>query len=520
MSFASSAKIDAALDRLPQSYPGPGGLAAIIKDGAVIASRAWGYRDLSRRLPMTEATRLPICSISKQFTCGALLSLAPDLSVLDGRLAQILPKFQGKLPTVRNLCDMQSGLRDYWALTILQGAQPEGVFAESDAVPLLARMKTPHFAPGTQYSYSNGNFRILADLIEEKAGRGIGEVYRQFLFDPAGMETAVQHTDTSQPLDEVVGYEGNDANGHIPVVNRICWKGDAGVAASLADMIAYELWIDRSREDAASLYNRLSVAPTYADGSPAFYGLGLKRDLVAGRQATGHGGALRGFRAHRVHIADERLSVVVMFNHEADAHGAAIGLAELVLGYERPKPTRAVDPSWAGQWLDEEEGLLLRLDPVEKGMRLRYGPGGVLVQPGPEGSLTGPGVVLSRDGDALLMRRAQDHLSVRARPAPRVDSADGTELAGRYYSDEVEAEMEIEVRGGAVYAGFDGMLGKGPMERMHVVGPDLWVLATRRSMDAPAPGDWTVQLSRGADGKISGMTIGSWLARKVPYRRL
>ena len=141
-----------AFDALPKRFPGPGGVAGVMLEGKVIAARAWGYADLDTAQPMTTATRLPICSISKQFTCQVLLATFDDPARLGGRVAEFLPDFTGPLPTIGQLCDNQSGLRDYWALTVLQGAFAEQPFARSDALPLIARMKTGHFAPGTQYS--------------------------------------------------------------------------------------------------------------------------------------------------------------------------------------------------------------------------------------------------------------------------------------------------------------------------------------------------------------------------------
>jgi D-aminopeptidase len=52
---------------------------------------------------------------------------------------------------------------------------------------------------------------------------------------------------------------------------------------------------------------------------------------------------------------------------------------------------------------------------------------------------------------------------------------------------------------------------------MAPAGEDVWTVATRRSMDAPAPGDWTLQVRRNEQGRIIGLTIGCWLARGVDY---
>ena len=53
---------------------GPGGVAGVVHEGRVVAARAWGHADVETALPMARTLRLPICSISKQFTCAALLA--------------------------------------------------------------------------------------------------------------------------------------------------------------------------------------------------------------------------------------------------------------------------------------------------------------------------------------------------------------------------------------------------------------------------------------------------------------
>ena len=384
---------------------GPGGAVGVVHDGAVVLAHAWGYADLARRRPMATRTLLPICSISKQFTCGVLLDLVGDPSRLDDRVAAFLPRLEGRRPSVAELCHMQSGLRDYWALTVLHGAQPEGVFAREDARPLIARMRTTHFAPGTSYSYCNANFRMLSDMIEDHAGRSLGELYAERMFGPAGMETAVLAPDTSAPPDGIVGYEGNGDVGFFPASNRIYWTGDAGIAASLEDMLAWERHIDATRDDAGSLYRRLSAAPRFADGTPARYGYGLVHETVAGLEATGHGGALRGFRLQRLVVPARRLSVVVLFNHEGDAHAAALSVMRAALGDAGEPAGAPVEAGWAGAYLDPATDLVLRVEPRDGGLGAWFATAPDRLTVEADGVARGPDVTLARDGDGMRMER-------------------------------------------------------------------------------------------------------------------
>lgn len=517
MTALDLAALDAALDALPKRHPGPGGVAGAVKDGRVVATRAWGYANLDTAAPLTRATRLPICSISKQFTCQVLLATVGDPARLDAKVAAFLPELTSTLPTVRQLCDNQSGLRDYWALTILHGAKAEQTFAREDALPLIARMKTGHFPPGTAYSYCNCNYRIVSELIEAETGEPLETLCRRHVWDPAGMRTAVYTSDTRHPEDGVVGYEGSDATGFFPADNGIFWIGDAGISASLDDMLAYEAWIDATRDDDASLYRRVSAPPAFSDGTPAAYGYGIAQHDIAGHRFTGHAGALRGFRAQRLTARDARLSVVVLFNHEGDTYGAAKSLIEAALGHDEPEPA-AIPDGWDGQWL-ADDGLLVRLASARTSATLAYATGGETVTLAPDGALAAPGVILARTDGGLAMTRARENTAPVLAPLAPLDAADPGEIAGRWTCGELGAGLEIEAHDGAAYARFTGMLGTGRMERMAPAGRDVWTIATRRSMDAPAPGDWTVVVDRAASGAAAGLTIGCWLARGLRYVR-
>jgi D-aminopeptidase len=517
MTALDLAALEAALDALPKRHPGPGGVAGVVKDGEVVAARAWGYANLDTATPLTRATRLPICSISKQFTCQVLLATIGNPDRLDARVREYLPAFTGPLPTVRQLCDNQSGLRDCWALTVLQGAKAEQSFPRDAALPLIARMKTGHFPPGTAYSYCNCNYRIVSELIESETAEALDALYRRHVWEPAGMATAVLTADTRQPEDGVVGYEGSDATGFFPADNGIFWIGDAGISASLDDMLAYETWIDATRDDAASLYRRISEAPTFSDGTPAAYGYGLAHHDIAGHRFTGHAGALRGFRAQRLNSRDARLSVAVLFNHEGDTYTAGKSLIEAALGQAEPAPAPIPD-GWDGQWL-ADDGLLVQLESGRRTATLRYATGGETVTLAPNGTLAAPGVVLGKAAGGMTMTRSRDNAAPALTPLPQIAAADPGEIAGRWTSHELGADLAIEARDGAAYARFTGMLGTGRMERMAPAGRDVWTIATRRSMDAPAPGDWTLVADRDAAGAVIGLTLGCWLARGLRYVR-
>ena len=504
--------LDPLIEALPLRYPGPGGAIAVLRDGAVLARHAWGFANAELRISFTPQTLVRLCSVTKQFTCGLMLDAFPDPSVLDAEIRARLPLLQAEAPTALDLCHNQSGLRDYWAVAMLHGAPAESAFGDAETARVIGATRTLQFAPGTSYSYVNQNFRILSDILQDRTGRSFAELLRTRIFAPAGMATAFVAADTRAMPDGTEGYEGTQATGFRPALNRIVWTGDAGIGASLDDMIAWERLIDATRDDPASLHARLSAPVTFRDGTPAQYGFGLGRRTVQGRAVIGHGGALRGWRTHRLYVPSERVSVIVLFNHSGDAGGAASELLGALLDDAPPPAAEPLPaPAWLGTYLEPETGLVARATAAGGKVRLQYGQSPELLDVLPDGSAGTAATRLVPDGASLRMERPAENRRSQLEPI-----ADGpvTKSPGRYRCDELDALLTIQDAGNALYGGFSGFLGHGRMELLNPVGPDLWTLPCPRALDCAPPGDWTLQFHGAA------VQVGCWLARGLEYRRV
>lgn len=514
-----SARLDRALDALARDYPGPGGAAAVVNDGEVLERHAFGYANAERRIPFTPRTLFRMCSITKQFTCALAAEAFGDLSALDADVAARLPALEGAKPGAAHLAHNQSGLRDYWAVAMLLGSPAEAPFGEAEAGGVIGAARSLQFAPGTRFSYVNQNFRLLGDVVADRLGESFADLLRRRIFAPAGMETAFLAADTQAMPDGTVGYEAMAQGGFRAAENRILWTGDAGLGASLDDMIAWERHIDATRDDPASLYGRISGPVSFADGAAATYGFGLTRSRPFGRAATGHGGALRGWRSHRIRLAAERLSVVVMFNHLSDAHAAAQTLIAAVLGEPPPRPDPTLEPpSWLGAWLEPETGLSVRIEAAQPGaVRLRYGHSPEILHLRADGSAGGgESPRLRPEGGGLVMERPGENMTsrlVRLAPPARRD------IEGLYRCGEIGAELTVAAAGGVLYGGFSGPLGQGRMERLEPVAEDVWVLPCPRALDHTPPGDWTLAFRR-EGGRASAARVGCWLARGLDYERV
>ena len=519
MRTSEPARLDSLVEGLPRTYAGPGGAIAVLRDGEILIRHTWGWANAERRIPFTPRTLFRMCSITKQFTCGLVLDAFADPTALDGDVRARLPRLEQAAPGALHLCHNQSGLRDYWAVAMLHGSPVEAPFGEIEAAQVIGATRTLQFAPGSRGSYVNQNFRLLADILRERTGRGFAELLRARIFDRAGMDSAFLAADTRAMPDGSVGYEGTPATGFRAAENAIVWTGDAGLGAGLDDMIAWERFIDATRDDADGLYRRLSAPVSFRDGRDAAYGFGLSRSTAFGRAVTGHGGALRGWRSSRLYVPAERVSVVVMFNHMANAHDAAMDLLGALLGEAGPRPDATIPtPAWLGAYIEPETGLAVRIEAAAAGqVRLRYGHYGEELDVRADGSADSDDGTRLRLGEGgLWMDRPRENASSCLRRLEGVCAAD---VAGRYRCEELDAALTVTDAGGVLYGGFSGFLGQGRMEMLEPVGTDVWALPCPRGLDHTPPGDWTLAFQR-EGAAVTRVEVGCWLARGLEYSRV
>jgi len=530
--MAQYRKEECLIRQLPELYPGPGGAIAIIKDGQVRARESWGYINLERHIPFTPRATFRICSITKQFTCALLLDAFPDFSRLDEDVRHFLPQLSAPLPKIAHLAHNQSGLRDYWAMGMVMGALPDTLFSEDDARHIMMTTKTLQFTPGTSYSYCNQNFRLIGDIVARRLDRDYASLMHHHVFSRYGMEHAFIAADTTSLPDGGTGYEGSVATGFIPAKNRILWTGDAGIGATLDDLIAWELYIDRERNHPRGIYQQLSQPQSFTDGTPAPYGFGLRHFTFEGRKATGHGGGLRGWHSFRMHVPEDRLSVVVLFNHMSNAYGAALRLARAAIGLDEAPPRQVVSTSPAdvpptGLFLDDAAGLAAQIFHGPAGRMLHYlHPPETCPEPDevPEDPFR---TRISSEGEATLMHRPGENRSVilrRLHPYAYDGPDDRDVLRGAYYCAENDSWLDITTDGQGLYGAFFGFLGKGPMSPIRRLSDDVFSMPCRRALDHAPPGDWTIEIldarKKKARHPAREIRVGCWLARNLRYRRV
>ena len=166
----------------------PGITVAVVTDGQVTLAQGYGVANVKTGSPVEADTRFDIGSVTKTFTAMGVLLLYQESQGtshpldLDAPIGQYLHNTRSfKLPrrwsqvTTRELLDMTSGIHD------VEDARPWKAQLKSIAKDPL------RFAPGTEASYSNSNYLLLGELIEQMSGEKYGTFIQDRILDPLGM---------------------------------------------------------------------------------------------------------------------------------------------------------------------------------------------------------------------------------------------------------------------------------------------------------------------------------------------
>lgn len=304
----------------------PGVSAAVLRDGAVIFTAAFGLADLERTALATPTTNYRLASVSKQFTAMAVLLL-----VAGGRLAidDSLDRFFAHAPafwrhiTVRQLLTHTTGLLDYEDLI------PPGTTAQlrdADVLDLVRLHDAGYHAPGAAFRYSNTGYCLLALIVARVADRDFAAFLRERIFAPLEMASTLAYEPGGQEIPErAYGYSLREAG----------WaRTDQSVtSATLGDGGIYSSVVDLARWDAALASGRLlpeplvraMFAPHVKISNDTAYGFGW---YLRGRDVAYHTGETIGFRTAIARRLDTPLAAIVLANR---SEANPLALAETLL---------------------------------------------------------------------------------------------------------------------------------------------------------------------------------------------
>jgi CubicO group peptidase (beta-lactamase class C family) len=302
----------------------------LVTDGdQVLLNEGFGMAVLEWNIPNTPDTKFRLGSLTKQFTAALILLAQQDgkLNINDPVSKYLVdaPKAWEKI-TLANLLGHTSGIPDFisfkefdvWAASAHTWEEEVAFFKD----------KPLDFEPGTKFDYSNSNYIVLGGILEKVSGKKYGDLLRERLFVPLGMN------DSGLDDDELILPKR--AQGYTPGPNGLTVARSESMTIPFSAGSIYSTTGDLLKWENGLFGGKvLSPGSMKAMTTPGKdnYGLGVEVNNVDGVKVIEHNGGIEGFNTDLIYVPERRICVIVLANVNGSAPDAMGGqLLDVALG--------------------------------------------------------------------------------------------------------------------------------------------------------------------------------------------
>jgi CubicO group peptidase (beta-lactamase class C family) len=308
-------KVDSIFQRF-NSKSKPGAVVAIIENGKVAFEKCYGMANLEYDIPLTTSSAFDIASVSKQFTGFAISTLIEEGKInLNDDVRKYLPQVPsfGKPITIKHLLYHTSGLRDWSGALQTAGWRYTELASFNDVMKMVSKQKELDFETGTQYSYCNLGYNLLAAVIEKVSGQSFKNWTKENIFRKLGMNSSSFWDDNSLMTKNMAYsyYLDNGEYGNYPNVNTA--YGSSTLRTTLDDLTKWVIFFQNAILSKKPVIVRMIQNGTLDNGDPLNYGFGLEvRYKNTDPDIIFHTGAWAGYRTIIKNHINDKISFIVL----------------------------------------------------------------------------------------------------------------------------------------------------------------------------------------------------------------
>ena len=332
--FAQSEKAEVAIQSIMQSSPVVGLSVAVVKNNKVIYNHSFGFKDVEKQLPLTNASIFRIASISKSFTTTAIMQLVEEKKIrLDQDISELVgfkvrnPVYPNTVITLKMALSHRSSIND-----------SEGYFSLDAIDPA----KNPNFAkcynayePDKGYMYCNLNYNLAGSILEKVTGVRFDKYIQQQILQPLGLYGGYNVNELDSQLIAKI-YEFNketqgftlSPNAYAPRTEEInnytmgrttpIFSPTGGMKISANDLAKYMIMHSQlgKYKDGRIISKKLSQQMQEIISEEENYGMALETttQLIPGKTMIGHTGVAYGLYSIMFFEPKEKIGFVVISN--------------------------------------------------------------------------------------------------------------------------------------------------------------------------------------------------------------
>lgn len=322
------------LAELLKSHDSVGLAVAVVNDGEIIYTGAFGEKNLDQKLPLGTDDVFRIASISKSFSATAIMQLVEKGKIsLDDDVSDLIgfevrnPHYPETVITLRMLLSHRSSLSDsagYFTLdTIHPEVNPESHKSYND------------YEPGSEYEYCNLGYNMIGAILERITGVRFDHYIQEQILNPLGLYGGYNVNELDEErLAPLYSFNSNagefrqSVSAYAPRTEEIAnytlgysapiFSPTGGMKLSAPDLAKYMMMhmnygsakgVQILTEESA----RIMQTPITEENG---YGLALRKfeQLIPGQTLTGHTGSAYGLYSIMAFDPEEKFGFVAITN--------------------------------------------------------------------------------------------------------------------------------------------------------------------------------------------------------------
>ena len=284
----------------------------------VITEKAYGFAHVRPYDSLTVHHTFQLASASKPFTSTAIMQLVEKGKIaLNDSVNQYIDSFKYSGITIEMLLTHQSGLSKYTHFC----DNPDTIWLNKDStitnenvVDIMSDINPPLAStPGRKHYYSNTNYILLAQIVENVSGMTFEDYMQENIFTPANMFDTRIYNRTNE--DELCTPTKGYTSGLIPEIDIYLngCVGDKGIYSSARDLYNFHTSLQNEELLSQQLMDSAFAPRVRASHGEQKYGYGW-RILEHENNIVFHTGWWKGYRTYFIRIPEKNQVAIVLTN--------------------------------------------------------------------------------------------------------------------------------------------------------------------------------------------------------------
>lgn len=309
---------------LDQSF---NGVTLVASGDEIILLKAYGLAQVNEQEEMTVDHQFQIASVSKSFVAVSILQLVEAGKLtLDQTIDKYFPDMpNAELITIQQLLTHTSGL--YSGDDLTNYSQVTTV--DEIIAPAFKSSNLYYEEPGTYSIYSNLGYDVLGAIIEQVSGQTYADYIEEHVLIPAGMTQSGLNMEGLVLENMATAYNGNISEGdEAKVLHPSFGYSSGGLHSTAMDLYKYDRALHSNLLISQESYDLMTQESSKVGTKSYGYGWYVNTGV---EDTVSHPGNLIGWHSMLLRHQEDKVTVILLTNHDENDMFMAYNLARLVL---------------------------------------------------------------------------------------------------------------------------------------------------------------------------------------------